>query len=433
MPTFSAGTSAKRLRHLLNVGGLQAISVLSSLIILAVMGQKSSASAVGDFAFVTALAFLVANVSTFGFGHAALSRYARLVVSPWGANAIKHQMRQSAELVIIFGAVCSLLVALILYFLDQSSAMVLGAILWTWLATILMYLSDQARALNKVGLAAWISSGGVGVSPLASLSSLLSVSIFSSNTLPLEAVALWSLNLGGILVLCFSAHRILGNPVDFFSIKSKYKKAYLLKNSWPFAIGRFAPAYQSGDVVLIGLLLPADITGIYAAASRLAATLNFPMTVVVKVFSPEIAKHWARNYFKQLKKTLTFATVTSAIAVSSMAIPLIAFPETVLEALFGPTYKEASALLGILILGRLISGFCGPMGATMTAMGYGKPLAASVLITATLAFLVGSLATLLYGVMGTAIVFATALIGQNVYQLMFVTNRLRRQSVKCGE
>ena len=83
MPTVSVGTSAKRLRRLFNVGGLQAISVISSLLILAVVGQKSSASAVGDFAFVTALTFLNANFSAFGFGHAALSRYARLALVPW--------------------------------------------------------------------------------------------------------------------------------------------------------------------------------------------------------------------------------------------------------------------------------------------------------------------------------------------------------------
>ena len=63
---------------------------------------------------------------------------------------------------------------------------------------------------------------------------------------------------------------------QFFLLKSKYKKASMLKSSWPFAIGRFAPAYQSGDVVLMGLIMPADVTGTYAAASRLAATLNFP-------------------------------------------------------------------------------------------------------------------------------------------------------------
>ena len=199
----------------------------------------------------------------------------------------------------------------------------------------------------------------------------------------------------------------------------------MLKSSWPFAIGRFAPAYQSGDVVLMGLIMPADVTGTYAAASRLAATLNFPLTVVVKVFSPEIAEHWARNYFKQLDKTLMFATLTSAISVTSIALPLLAFPETVLGVIFGATFKEASVFLGILVLGRLVSGFCGPMGAAMTAMGHGKPLAASVLLTATLAVFIGGLATLLYGVIGTAIVFALALIGQNIYQLWFVMNLMR--------
>ena len=108
---------------------------------------------------------------------------------------------------------------------------------------------------------------------------------------------------------------------------------------------------------MIGLLLPSRHHRVYAAASRLAATLNFPMTVVVKVFSPEIATHWAKNLFKQLKETLTFATLISAISVSSIAIPLLAFPETVLGVMFGPTYRDASGLLGILILGRLVSGF----------------------------------------------------------------------------
>ena len=239
-------------------------------------------------------------------------------------------------------------------------------------------------------------------------------------------LAIWTLPVAGTLTLLMFSPKVFGNPVTLLRLKSRYSPRSLFLKSLPFAATRLTPVYQSGDVVIVGLVASPELTGLYSAAARLAAIVSFPMTLLVKTATPTIASLWASHSLTRLRSYIFRILLISAVATFMIAIPLLASPEQMLNLLFGPSLTAAAPYLLVLTTGRLISGCCGPTGGVITAIGEGKPLARSIIYTATLALSIGTVASMTHGAIGVAWVFAIALVFQNTYQLSHLFPKLTR-------
>lgn len=403
---------------------LQGVSLGTGFATLSVIGQTSGASELGDFAFITSVVFLSSNLAALGFGQAALSNYARLSRFSWGQRAIKHQMKSTLSVTAFMSALSCLLICAILVASDVSSALFWGTVAWSFICPLLIFTGDQARALGHIQLGAILSTGGVSISPIASSLALAAVLFFPQEQLTTAELAIWSLSVGGTLTLLILSPKVFGNPFILLRLESRYSPLSLFLKSLPFAATRLTPIYQSGDVVIVGLVASPELTGLYSAAARLAAMVSFPLTLLVKTAPPTIASIWASQSPMKLRSYILKVLSISASMTLAIATPLLASPEQILDFLFGPSLTDAAPYLLILATGRLISGCCGPTGAVITAIGDGKPLARSIVYTATLALSLGAVATMTHGAIGVAWAFAIAIVFQNAYQLSHLYPKL---------
>lgn len=411
---------------LTSVGVLQGVSLGTGFATLSVIGATSGASDLGNFAFITSSVFLCSNLATLGFGQAALSNYARLSRLSWGQKAIAHQIKATLSAVLFTSALSCFLIGAIVSLTDVSPALFSGAIAWSLICPLLVFTGDQARALGDIKLGAILNTGGVNISPTVSSLALAVVLSFPQEQFTAAELALWALSAGGLATLMIFSPLVFDNLREIFSIKSRYRTRSLIMNSLPFAAARFAPIYQSGDIVIIGLVASAEVAGLYAAAARLASLVSFPLTLFMKTVSPTIASLWVSKNIEVLRR-YTFKIISmSAVSSLVIATPLLAFPDKALASLFGVSLAAAAPYLLVLTMGRLISGCCGPTGAIMTAIGDGKPLAKSIIYTAILALAGGIMASITHGAVGVAYVFAAALVIQNGFQFTYLYSRLSK-------
>ena len=411
---------------LTSVGLLQGVSLGTGFATLVVIGRTSGASELGDFAFITSAVFLCSNLAALGFGQAALSDYARLSRFSWGQRAIKQQMKSTLSVTVFMSALTCLLIGAILMATDVSPALFWGTVAWSFVCPILVFTGDQARALGYVRLGAILSTGGVNISPIASSLALAAVLLLPKEHFTAVELATWSLFVGGALTLLILSPNVFGNLITFLRLKSRYSPRSLFLKSLPFAATRVTPIYQSGDVVLVGLIASPELTGLYSAAARLAAIVSFPLTLLVKTATPTIASLWASHSLRKLRSYIFRLLLISALATLAIATPLLASPEQILDLIFGSTLIDAAPYLLVLTAGRLISGCCGPTGAVITAMGDGQALARSIVYTASLALSLGAVASTTHGAIGVAWVFAIALVFQNAFQLRHLYPKLTR-------
>jgi O-antigen/teichoic acid export membrane protein len=81
--------------------------------------------------------------------------------------------------------------------------------------------------------------------------------------------------------------------------------------------------------------------------------------VVINVSLPILARLQAESDHGRLKTVTHYLAITQFIGVSIAALPLIAFPETLIDLAFGASFRSAASAMIILIIGHLIGASLG--------------------------------------------------------------------------
>jgi O-antigen/teichoic acid export membrane protein len=173
---------------------------------------------------------------------------------------------------------------------------------------------------------------------------------------------------------------------------------------------------------IISIVADTTTTGLYAAATRVATTLSYPLSVMNSVTSPYIAGAYSSDR-SRAQRVLTLSGVTAAVPTLLVAVPVIVFAGWILENLLGSQYAAASPILVLLALGQVANVIGGPCGITMLMTGQQRPLSAISASTAVLGVSCGYVFGVLAGAEGVAAGFAVALALQNV--LMCLVTRRR--------
>jgi O-antigen/teichoic acid export membrane protein len=109
------------------------------------------------------------------------------------------------------------------------------------------------------------------------------------------------------------------------------------------------------------------------------------------------------------------------------AVPVAAgialFPRQIMSA-FGAEFSDGAMLLVILSLGQLVNVISGSVNALLSMCGFESDLRNILLTSGGFAILLSVVLTRTYGVQGTAIATAVALVVQNIYAVWIVKKRL---------
>lgn len=252
--------------------------------------------------------------------------------------------------------------------LDASLPLMILSI-WFFVATFYSLMQDTFRGLQNMPAYASIN--------FLNLLLILLLAVFF--------VGILGLGVSGVAFAYLTAAVVMGvSSLTFFIRRYPYvfrEKASvtkpLLKKLLLFAL----PIFIGGlggliisytDTLMIGIFRTLPEVGFYQAAQPTAHILRyFPMALGVVLF-PMISELWVRRKQKLLGQTLHFLTKFSFVLIMPAAFVFIAFPDIVINLLFGPGYLAGVTVLQILgvvaivhtlyyILSCAMAGICRPV------------------------------------------------------------------------
>jgi len=250
-------------------------------------------------------------------------------------------------------------------------------------------------------------------------------SILSVFLLVVLFVGVLGSGIGGIAL----AYLIAAAVTDLFSLAifiRRYrhvfqKKAFvtkpLLKKLLVFAL----PVFVGGlggliitytDTLMITIFRTLPEVGFYQAAQPTARILWYLPMALTTVLFPMISEIWARQEQKLLRQSLHFLTKFSFIFIVPIAIIFIAFPETVINLLFGPGYLAGATALQILGATAIVYALYAILSSAI--VGVGRPVVNTKIVAFMACFnLIGNLILIFpYGIEGVAMAtFISFLIG----------------------
>ena len=177
--------------------------------------------------------------------------------------------------------------------------------------------------------------------------------------------------------------------------------------------------YQWGNVLLIGLFLPASDISLFTAAQKTAVIMSFLLISVNAVISPEFASSYEKKDYHKIRSLFSFALkILAASGLVALFITLIFATE--IMSIFGEGFHTASTLLIIMAFGQFINNCTGPVGVLLQMTGSELVVLKNTVISCAIIFIGGFVFIPIYGVISAATVLAIALAVQNLLALKYL-------------
>lgn len=180
---------------------------------------------------------------------------------------------------------------------------------------------------------------------------------------------------------------------------------------------------NTSDILAIGLVLGPLQAGIYAAATKTAVVTQTVTQAVNLAVPPEVARQLALGQPARAEQVVRRSARFAFLPTLLSGVAVIVCAEQLLG-LFGEEFRSGALALSVLVLGRLVTSWTGPVGSVLSVTGHqrysvwtysGAALAQVVLLIALIPP---------YGIVGAAIASTTAMTLWNVVLAFLVVRRV---------
>lgn len=187
-------------------------------------------------------------------------------------------------------------------------------------------------------------------------------------------------------------------------------------------IGSAAPAALAGglvllstqaDIVMLGVLSTAKVTGEYRVASQGANLLAVVLTAANLLIAPRIAALYAIGDRAGVQRLLSVSVKAAFTAALFMATTFWIAGPWLLLAIFGKHYTDAYEPLAILCVGQLINVGCGSVGTALTMTGNEKVTMQIAAVSAAINVLLNVILIPRYAGIGAAVATAASFLVWN--------------------
>jgi O-antigen/teichoic acid export membrane protein len=129
------------------------------------------------------------------------------------------------------------------------------------------------------------------------------------------------------------------------------------------------------DLVVLGVVAPADTVGEYAIAQRITEMISLPAMALSGFITPMLSAGWAAGDKARVQRLIALTAVVSLAVGLSIAAALWFLAEP-LFGFLGKTYHGGMALMAYVALGQIALAAVGPAGAAMVMTGHHRPYVA---------------------------------------------------------
>lgn len=371
-----------------------------------VLSRTQTESEYGHFAFGLALATVLAILAGMGQSTAVLRLWPQLRAQGEKGDAEAVVAAGSAITIgaslILAGLLCVLAVASIPFLPPRETINhFIGAAFLILPMALAEYNSSVLRAQGSL----WTA--------------LLPRDIVWRLALPAAVMALFALGvvLSGPDALTLSAALLIGALVLQMSVALRRNYAVLprvapVRQHWQrwgslskwLLLGALIETFTlNADVILVGLMLDLESSGLYFNAFRTAGLMTLFTFAIELVIAPMVAEHYHSGAMRKAQ-AITALCAWAGFVFSLVIFALFLFFGEFILSLFGPSYAEGTLVLLLLAFGLLFDAVTGPSKIVMMMTGHERAYVGIFGAIMGIGFLVQIAVIPIWGIVGAAAV-----------------------------
>lgn len=371
-----------------------------------VLSRTMTESEYGHFAFGLALATVLAILAGMGQSTAVLRLWPQLRGKGENSDADAVVAAGSAITIgaslILAGLLCVLAVASIPFLPPRETINhFIGAAFLILPMALAEYNSSVLRAQGSL----WTA--------------LLPRDIVWRLALPAAVIALFSVGivLSGPDALTLSAALLIGALILQTSVALKRRYAILprlapMRGHWQrwgslsnwLLLGAVIETFTlNADVILVGLMLDLESSGLYFNAFRTAGLMTLFTFAIELVIAPMVAEHYHAGAMRKAQ-AITALCTWAGFAFSLIIFTIFLFFGDFILSLFGAAYAEGTLVLLLLAFGLLFDAVTGPSKIVMMMTGHERAYVAIFGTIMGIGFLVQIAVISVWGIVGVAAV-----------------------------
>lgn len=230
----------------------------------------------------------------------------------------------------------------------------------------------------------------------------------------------------GLTAAVYGVYLLLANPASFRSnlgetLRRWSAGADLVRFSLPLMFASLLIRVMTWtDVIMLGYFRPPAVVGLYDAVRPLVRVVPVIWGSMIFMYTPLVSEFHADGDDAALRRVYFVVTKWFASATFPVILAFVLFPATVLGAVFGPAYAEATTALRLLAAAYFLGNVMGPNGATLTAIGRTRAVMLANLAAAVLNVGLNLALIPRLGLTGAAVATAAALVVRNVVRVWWL-------------
>lgn len=170
------------------------------------------------------------------------------------------------------------------------------------------------------------------------------------------------------------------------------------------------------DVVVLSAFEPLAAVGHYEAAFQTAALLSFALVSVNAIFPAVASELFHSDERRRLERTYASVTKWITFVTAFAGTFAVVFASEIL-AIFGTSFQAATAVLVVLVVGRVGMAAAGPAGFLLTMSGHERVEMANMVAASLLNLLLNVALVSRYGVAGAAVASSVTILALNAVRV----------------
>lgn len=234
---------------------------------------------------------------------------------------------------------------------------------------------------------------------------ITTVLLFSVKTVKTASVIYLSCTL--LVFLMGSMWLLRTIPKESHLVQAAFDTKNWIMISIPLVFGSLSLMVMSRvDVLVLGIVVGPEGTGLYSAAARMATMSAFVLGAANTIAAPMIAAAFHGGHTDQFKMIVRKVTLWSTMGAMPLFLIMMLWPQFLLG-LFGQEYVAGATVLRILAIGQFVNAATGPVGFTLQMTGRERSYASITLVLMVVTVVGDLLVIPIYGDVGAATVTAS--------------------------
>ena len=208
------------------------------------------------------------------------------------------------------------------------------------------------------------------------------------------------------------------NMCDLASVSGLYRNAFFF-----LLVSVGLPLMANINTIQLGNVCEKSEVALYAIAAKLVSLVLLGLVSANLLIAPKLSPMFSRDDISGMKKMIRNNNLVVASITCIPVMAIVFFAENIL-AVFGPEYEAAALLLRVLMIGQVVSVFCGPVVLTSTMTGLQKTAATLVLASCFVNWLACLFLIPYYSAMGAVVASVCANALLNISLAVMVYKRI---------